>query len=262
MGARRDDSDGPAAGGGGGGGVQSIDRVVAILSVFSRARPVAGISEIARLTGLSRGTTHRLVAALTSHGVMAQVPDSPAYSLGPRLLTLGDVARSQLSLERQSVPVMTRLRDDTGETVGLHVLDAEPSRRTIAQVESLQPLRRTYTDLGAPRPPHQGAPGKVLLAFAPAARRSLAREQLAGDPAALAELDTQLDEVRADGYAISLEERVPGVVAIAMPVFDHTGAVAALSVSIPAVRAGRNELVALVPVLRDAVERLSDRLGR
>ena len=258
MGTRRDDSDGPATG----GGVQSIDRGVAILSVFSRARPVAGISEIARLTGLSRGTTHRLVAALTSHGLMAQVPDSTAYSLGPRLLTLGDVARSQLSLETQSVPVMTRLRDDTGETIGLHVLDTEPSRRTIAQVESLQPLRRTYTDLGAPRPPHQGAPGKALLAFAPPARRSLAREQLVDDPAALAELDEQLDAVRADGYAISLEERVPGVVAIAMPVFDHTGAVAALSISIPAVRAGRAELVALVPVLRDATEQLSKQLGR
>ena len=260
MGTRGDDSDGPAAGNG--GGVQSIDRAVAILSVFSRARPVAGISEIARLTSLTRGTAHRLVAALTSHGLMAQVPDSTAYSLGPRLLTFGDVARGQLSLETQAVPVMTRLRDDTGETVGLHVLDAEPSRRTIAQVESQQPLRRTYTDLGAPRPPHQGAPGKALLAFASPARLALAREQLAVDPAALAELDTQLHGVRADGYAISLEERVPGVVAIAMPVFDHTGAVAALSVSIPAVRAGRAELVALVPGLRDAVDQLSARLGR
>lgn len=258
MDTRGDGADGPAAG----GGVQSIDRVVAILSVFSRARPVAGISEIARLTSLSRGTAHRLVAALTSHGLMAQVPDSTAYSLGPRLLTLGDIAREQLSLETQSVPVMTRLRDETGETVGLHVLDAEPSRRTIAQVESLQPLRRTYTDLGAPRPPHQGAPGKVLLAFAASPRLALARAQLADDSATLAALDEALDRVRADGYAISLEERIPGVVAVAMPVFDHTGAVAALSVSVPAVRAGRDELIALVPALRDAVEELSGRLGR
>lgn len=254
---RRDEADGPAAG----GGVQSIDRAVAILSVFSRARPVAGISEIARLTSLTRGTTHRLVAALTSHGLMAQVPESTAYSLGPRLLTLGDVARGQLSLETQAVPIMTRLRDHTGETIGLHVLDAEPSRRTIAQVESLQPLRRTYTDLGAPRPPHQGAPGKALLAFTSPGRLALAREQLADDTAALAQLDEQLARVRADGYAISLEERVPGVVAIAVPVFDHTGPVAALSVSIPAVRAGRDELVALVPELRQAAEWLSDRLG-
>ncbi|WP_226350730.1 IclR family transcriptional regulator [Pseudonocardia sp. ICBG601] len=206
MEARRDDAGEQATG----GGVQSIDRAVAILSVFSRARPIAGITEIARLTGLTRGTTHRLVSALASHGFMAQAPGSTAYSLGPRLLGLGEVAREQLSLESQAVPIMTRLRDRTGETVGLHVLDAEPSRRTIAQVESQQPLRRIYTDLGAPRPPHEGAPGKALLAHVDPGRLAAARGRLAGDPSAQERLDRQIEQVRHDGYAISLEERVPG----------------------------------------------------
>jgi DNA-binding IclR family transcriptional regulator len=255
--ARRDEAGEQATG----GGVQSIDRAVAILSVFSRARPIAGITEIARLTGLTRGTTHRLVSALASHGFMAQAPGSTAYSLGPRLLGLGEVAREQLSLESQALPIMTRLRDRTGETVGLHVLDAEPSRRTIAQVESQQPLRRIYTDLGAPRPPHEGAPGKALLAHVAPDRLAAARARLAGDTSAQERLDRQIEVVRGDGYAISLEERVPGVVAVAVPVFDHTGAVAALSVSVPAVRAGRDELVGFVPMLRAAADELSARLG-
>ncbi|WP_224392341.1 IclR family transcriptional regulator [Pseudonocardia sp. ICBG1293] len=257
MEARRDDTAEPNSG----GGVQSIDRAVAILSVFSRARPVAGISEIARLTGLTRGTTHRLVSALASHGFMAQAADSTAYSLGPRLLGLGEVAREQLTLESQAVPIMTQLRDRTGETVGLHVLDAEPSRRTIAQVESQQPLRRIYTDLGVARPAHEGAPGKALLAHAAPERLALVRRRLADAPSAQERLDRQIEGVRRAGFAISLEERVPGVVAVAMPVFDHTGAVAALSVSVPAVRAGRDELVGFVPVLREAVDELSARLG-
>ncbi|MBO4236448.1 MULTISPECIES: IclR family transcriptional regulator [Pseudonocardia] len=256
MEARRDEAGEQATG----GGVQSIDRAVAILSVFSRARPIAGITEIARLTGLTRGTTHRLVSALASHGFMAQAPGSTAYSLGPRLLGLGEVAREQLSLESQALPIMTRLRDRTGETVGLHVLDAEPSRRTIAQVESQQPLRRIYTDLGAPRPPHEGAPGKALLAHVAPERLAAARARIA-DPPAQERLDRQIEVVRGDGYAISLEERVPGVVAVAVPVFDHTGAVAALSVSVPAVRAGRDELVGFVPMLREAADELSARLG-
>lgn len=244
------------------GKVQSIDRAVAILQVFSRARPIAGISEIARLTGLTRGTTHRLVTSLTTHGLLTQVPGSSTYSLGPLLLSLATMAEDQLSLETQARPVMTWLRDQTNETVGLHVLDAEPSRRTIAQVESLQPLRRTYTDLGSPRPPHQGAPGMALLAFTDAKGLNAARDQLSEHPDILAQLDQRLIHVRESGYAISLEERVPGVVAIAMPVFDHTGLAAALSVSIPTVRAGRDELVQLVPLLSEAVDRLSTSLGR
>jgi len=244
------------------GGVQSIDRAVAVLSVFSRSRPVVGISEIARQTGLTRGTAHRIVSALASHGLVVQVPESTTYSLGPRLLSLAENAREHLSLETQARPVMAWLRDRTAETVGLHVLDATPSRRTIAQVESRQPLRRTYTDLGAPRPPHQGAPGKVLLAHADRALRAdvvaaIARE----DEGAARALAAELDEVATRGWAISLEERVKGVVAVAVPVRDHTGVVGALSVSAPAVRAGAEELREMVPVLEEAGRRLSLRLG-
>ncbi|MFD2396877.1 IclR family transcriptional regulator [Prauserella oleivorans] len=216
-------------------GVQSIDRAVAILTAFSRARPVIGISELAKHTGLSRGTTHRLVSALAAHGMLAQVPDSSAYSLGPRLLGLSEAARDQLSLDVQARPVMTWLRDRTGETVGLHILDSLPSRRTIAQVESLQALRRTYTDLGAAKPPYQGAPGKLLLAHAPEdVSAGVLAELERSDADIAARLKDEFADIRRDGYAISLQERVPGVVAVAVPVWDHTNAVvAALSVSVP-----------------------------
>lgn len=249
------------------GGVQSIDRAVALLSVFTPERPVAGLSDIARLTGLSRSTAHRLLTALSAHGLVQQAPHSTAYSLGPRVLGLADTARRHLTRDRQAEPVMTWLRDQSGETVGLHVLDETPARRTLAQVESTQPLRRTYTDLGAPHPAHQGAPGKVLLAFAPEALRrvALGRRLTSPDGARVLRPDAlraELEQIRADGYAISLEERVVGVVALAVPARDHTGEVTtALSISIPAVRAGRDELVALVPTALQAARTLSARLG-
>lgn len=243
-------------------GVQSIERAAAILGVFSKTRPVMGISEIARQTSLTRGTTHRLITALVRHGLLTQVPDSSAYSLGPWLLSLADNAREQLSLENQARPVMTRLRDATDETVGLHILDATPSRRTIGQVESHQALRRTYTDLGIAIPAHQGAPGKILLAYADAGIRSKVFDTLAqSEPQAAAQLRAELAEATTRGYATSLEDRVKGVVAMAMPVFDHRGLVGALSISIPSIRAGLDELLGLVPVLRKATDELSERLG-
>lgn len=249
------------------GGVQSIDRAVALLSVFTPERPVVGMSQIARLTGLSRSTVHRLLAALAAHGMVQQAPHSTSYTLGPRLLGLADTARQHLTRERQAEPVMTWLRDESGETVGLHVLDETPARRTLSQVESTQPLRRTYTDLGSPRPAHQGAPGKVLLAFAAEEVRQsvLSRRLTSPDGSRVIrpqELRAELDEIRTQGYAISIEERVLGVVALAVPARDHTGDVtAALSISIPAVRAGRAELVALAPLALHAASTLSARLG-
>jgi len=248
-------------------GVQSIDRAIRILSAFTRERPIAGVSDLARLTGMSRSTVHRLLAALSAHGLVQQLPGSTTYALGPRLLTFAETARGHLTLDRQAEPVMTWLRDQSGETVGLHVLDDTPARRTVAQVESTQALRRTYTDLGAPRPAHQGAPGKVLLAFADEElRQRVFRSRLmvadGKTRVSLPEFRQELDRIVEKGYALSLQERVVGVVALAVPVYDHTGRVAAaLSISIPAARAGLDELEALAPVAIEAAKTLSYRLG-
>ena len=248
-------------------GVQSIDRAVRVLAAFTPERPIAGVSDIARLTGMSRSTVHRLLTALAAHGLVQQLAESPTYSLGPRLLSFAETARGHLTLDRQAEPIMTWLRDESGETVGLHVLDATPARRTVAQVESTQALRRTYTDIGAPRPVHQGAPGKVLLAYADEALRQkvLRSKLIAADgetvvPAAT--MRAELEGIRERGWAMSLQERVVGVVALAVPVYDHTSRViAALSISIPAARAGRAGLEALAPVAMSAARTLSARLG-
>lgn len=251
----------------GGQTVQVIDRAVAVMSAFSPQRPVASVSQIAASTSLSRSTVHRILASLAKHGLIVQVPNSTDYCLGPRLLAFADTARQRLSLELQAGPAMAALRDYTGETVALHVMDATPARRTLAQVESVHPLRRTYTDIGAPLPPHQGAPGKVLLAFADEELRERVlagdlRSAITGTKLDAAELRDELAKIRAGGYALSLEERVPGVVSLAVPVLDHTAkVVAALSVSIPAVRAGRAELEALAPRAREAAAELSAQLG-
>jgi len=248
-------------------GVQSIDRAVALLASFTRERPIAGVSELARLTGLSRSTVHRLLSTLSNHGMVQQLSGHTAYSLGPRLLTLAETARGHLTLDRQAEPVMTWLRDRTSETVGLHVLDAGPSRRTVAQVESTQALRRTYTDLGSPRPAHLGAPGKILLAFADEELRqrilsSPLRRADGRTPVPVSELRAELARIVERGYATSVEERVRGVVALAVPVRDHTGlVVAALSVSIPAARAGLPQLEATAPLALEAATALSHRLG-
>lgn len=247
--------------------VQVIDRAVAVMSAFSPQRPVASVSEIAASTSLSRSTVHRILASLAKHGLIVQVPKSTDYCLGPRLLALADTARQRLTLELQAGPAMTALRDYTGETVALHVLDETPARRTLAQVESVHPLRRTYTDIGVPLPPHQGAPGKALLAFAEESLREQVlagelRSAITGTKLDASALRDELAEIRSVGYALSMEERVPGVVSLAVPVRDHTASVvAALSVSIPAVRAKRADLEALAPRAREAADELSAQLG-
>lgn len=247
--------------------VQTIDRAVGLLSAFSAARPVASVSYLAEATGLTRSTAHRLLSSLVEHGLVVQLPDSTDYCLGPRLLGLADTAKSQLSLELQAEAAMRALRDFTGETVGLHVMDEIPMRRTIAQVESTKPLRRTYVDMGSPIAPYLGSPGKVLLAFADSevVEKVLAgdlRDGVSGVRIDPDDLRAELAQIRSDEYAVSLEGRVVGVASIAVPVRDYSGrAVASLSVSVPSVRADATSLIALAPRIFDAALELSRQLG-
>ena len=137
------------------------------------------------------------------------------------------------------MPVLRVLRDDTGETAAVHELLPSGQRVVLDQVESHHQLRRTYTEFGIPVALPLGAPGKALLAFLPLERQ---QEVLAGhleqvlpqtitDPVVLA---AQFAEIRARGFALSMEERTPGIRSVAAPVFGYSGQVAGcLSVSGP-----------------------------
>lgn len=237
------------------------------MSAFSSARPIASVSELAMATNLTKSTAHRILNTLVQHGLIVQVPKTTNYCLGPRIMSLAEVARLHVSLEMLAEPTMTGLRDYTSETVALHVLDGTPMRRTVSQVESTLPLRRIYTDVGVPIPPHQGAPGKVLLAFSPeeTQRRVLSRDLRDAVTHTRIDPDTlrqELSSVHEDGYAISIEGRVIGVVGVAVPVFQHDGTVvAALSISVPSVRADETKMRELVPRLVQGANEISRQLG-
>lgn len=247
--------------------VQSFDRAVAILDTFSAERPELGVSEIARSTGLSRSTVHRLLTTLRRHELVQQVPDSTDYALGPHLLRLAQVASSNVNLQKAALAVMTELRNLCNETVGLHARLGPFTRTVLDQVESSQPLRRIYTEIGSAIPIYQGAPGKVMLAYSP---DELQEEILAGKLEAATErsitdpqrLRNELKRVRKLGYALSFEERVPGISTIAVPIANHTGAViAALSVSGPSTRVDRKRLLECLTHAAQAAQRVSTSLG-
>lgn len=228
---------------GGRNGVQSIDRAVAILRCFDAHHAALGISEIARITGLSTSTTHRLLGAMTGNRLLAQATDK-RYRVGPLMVQLGRSGAVPSSLRGAAVPVMVALRDEVDETVGLHELLPSLERVVIDQVESRQELRRHYTDIGVPIALVHGAPGKSILstmtwaAQVAALERGIEQvtERTVTDPVALA---AELAEARRRGWAGSDSERTPGIRAVAAAVFDHTGkAVGSLGLSVPTVRMG------------------------
>jgi DNA-binding IclR family transcriptional regulator len=248
-------------------GVQAIDRAAAILRCFCRpGTRELGISEIARATGLATSTTHRLLSALQHNRLVRQTAHR-RYALGPLFGQLARVDIGTTSLCDLALGPMRELRDLTDETVGLHELLPSGERTVVEQVESRQPLRRTYTELGEPIPLPYGAPGKAMLAFIPYAARERALtgplEQVTSvtitDPDVLRK---QLGRIREKGYALSFAERTPGIRTVAAPIFGHADrVVGCLSLSGPETRMPRQRMDELAAQVCRTAWAVSEALG-
>jgi IclR family acetate operon transcriptional repressor len=246
-------------------GVQSIDRAVAILRCFDGRKPELGISELARSTGLSTSTVHRLLRAMQENHLVRQT-GTKRYGLGPLLLQLANSGAMPRTLREAALPFMTDLRDEFDETIGLHELHGD-HRIVAAQVESHQELRRTYTDIGVPIRLAYGGPGKAILSVLPADERErhLAKpiEPITAsttvDPAMI---ERELEVTRARGYAASKGQRTVGIYAVAAPIFDHTQkVVGALGASVPDVRMTAERADKIGSRVRDVTWQLSTALG-
>ncbi len=227
-------------------GVGVLDKAVGILAFLSAGGP-ATLVGVVEGTGLSRPTAYRLLSALESHHLV--VRDGGRYSLGLRLLGWGNKAAGT-NLVDVARPVLTALRDETGESAQLYVREGE-DRVCVAAVERATGLKTTVA-VGAVLPLVRGSAGKVLLAWA----------EDRGRWVDLVENST-LEEVRRQGWAESVAEREEGVASVSAPVFDGSGGMvsAAVSVSGPIARLGYRPGERLAGMVVAAAREIEKTLG-
>ncbi len=146
--------------------VRAVDRALDILLCFSRSESGLSLSEIAREVGLHKSTVHRLLTSMLNKGFVRKHPGSDKYLLGWTVLELIHNVYQSDELSTVVLPVMTRLRDITSETVSLYIRSGN-ERIRIQAVESLEPIRNVAS-IRKTYPLYIGASGKVLLAYADA----------------------------------------------------------------------------------------------
>ncbi len=233
-----------------GEGVRSLERGVELLFRLAAHPEGVGLQQLARETGCSKSTVHRLLATLQSLSLVEQDGRSRLYLPGRRLAELAP-AGAEPDLRRLALPVMRQLRDETEETVTLHLIEGG-SHVVVEQVESEHEIRR-INPIGQPVPLVAGATARAILAFLPPAERP----SLDGGPS-----EAELRRVRVQGYSLSAGERLAGGTAMSAPVFDRSGRLcAALSVSGPRFRFTLARARGCAPALTAAARRISAALG-
>ncbi|MFW6081406.1 MAG: IclR family transcriptional regulator [Desulfosalsimonas sp.] len=218
--------------------VQSVERALKILTLFSHRQPVLGISELSRLMDLPKGTVHGLTRTLVEHGFLKQDEQTRKYRLGLKIHELGIVLSGTLELNQKAAGPCHQLSRRTGLLSRIGIWDGGSVVITLNTHPNPMPVL-----------PHQVGPrihaycsgiGKAILAFLDeqTLESYLSRTTItAFTPSTITskkQLMEDLKATRARGYSIDREEAVQGLGCIGAPIFDRQGEVAgALSLSGP-----------------------------
>lgn len=210
-----------------------VGKIAAITEVLATANGSIGLSEIARLSCVSKSTTYRLLGDLVTWGIVERNADR--YRLGGHLYDLGLRAPARRRLRDSALPFMEDLFVASGHTVHLAVLDVD-ELLYVERITGHQSVP-TPSHVADRMPLHCTATGKILLAFSPpelfnaVVARGLERRtnQTIDDPDALA---IELAEIRRVGISLERDELVDGFSSIAAPLHALAGPIAgAISVT-------------------------------
>ena len=230
--------------------VQAIERASLILDVLGQSSQGISVKELSAKVCLPKGTTHRLLSSLAYFGYVQQDSRTRHYSLGFKLVELGNCLLNQLDLRTEAKPFLADLAKTTQETVHLVILDKNEVLY-IDKVESDDNPSglRMASRVGSRTLAHSCAVGKVLLAhlseeeldeFIQGAGLPKITENTISDPVRLKE---HLKLVRSQGYVIDDEENEKGIRCVAAPIRNEIGrVVAATSISGPAIRITRKRI--------------------
>jgi IclR family acetate operon transcriptional repressor len=240
--------------------VQSVERALELLERIADAGGETTLSDLADSSGLPLPSVHRIMRTLVQTGYARRQP-SRRYSLGARLIRLGDTASQALGA--WATPYLAELTRATGETANMALLDGDQIVY-VAQVPSPHAMRM-FADVGRRVDAHASAVGKALMAHLSRDAVTAMLTRTGMHPHTERTITTinamhrELAQVRELGYAVDDSEQDLGVRCYAVVVPDAPSN-ATISISGPEGRMARIAVDEVIPFMQDVARKLSAEL--
>jgi IclR family transcriptional regulator, pca regulon regulatory protein len=226
---------------------------LAVIRAFTRDHAALNLSDIARSARIPAATARRCLLTLEELGYVTR--SGRQFLLRPKVLELGAAYLESMNIEQLTKNHLEELARNTSDSAALCVLDGVEI--VYVARASVRTLLRLEAHVGSRFPAHATSTGRVLLAgvsverlrhYFDTARIEPLTERTVTDPARLRAL---IEDCRRAGYAVVEDELAYGVIALAVPVFDHQGrVVAALNSS------GHSRRTTKTKLLRDRLSML------
>ena len=204
-------------------GIQSLETGIALLKALVLAARPMKLRDIAAGGRMSASKAHRYLVSLSRAGFVAQGPGDAEYRLGPYALEMALACLNSLRPVKLASEVLETVSREIGLTAAIAAWGNHGP--TIVRIEESSHAVTMNVRAGTVVPLTRSASGLVFAAFMP---RHLVEPFLAAElrPAQRAEFEETIARVRATGVGAVVQKLVPGADALAVPIFDHRGAVA------------------------------------
>ncbi|MEP6719893.1 MAG: IclR family transcriptional regulator [Variovorax sp.] len=242
-------------------GIQSIEVGGELLRALVHTGRPMPLKDLARDAGMTAAKAHPYMVSYGRLGLIEQDDTTGHYALGPLALQLGLIGLQQANPIQIATPLIDALARQIGHTVALAVWGDRGA--TIVRIAESAASVHVSLRHGTVFSLANTASGRLFGAYLDPleVKRLLADEREHGAPS-WKDFEVLLREVRAHGISRSEGEIVPGVSAMAAPVFDHTGRIVLAIAAIgPAGIFDTAWDGALAEALRACGDAVSQRLG-
>lgn len=215
--------------------VQAAETCLAVLKALTTLGGRASLTAIGAAVDESPAKVHRYLASLMAEGLVEQDRGGTQYALGSEAIRVGLAAMRQSDPIRVAEPALLHLRETLQVTSFVAVMGnlgpvivrfEEPSLPVTVNVRVGSVMSMLWS-----------ATGRAFFAFMDDRRQvdELGQQELEQTPAAKRALLSKKDplnslraEIRAAGCASIRDINLPGISAVAAPVYDYTGHVVAV----------------------------------
>lgn len=201
----------------GNGPADLLYRGLRLLEILAGMEQPASLLDITRKAGLSKASTYRTIRALQEQGFVDHI-GREGYRVGSRSVALGALIGPRPDLLKRAMPILIKLASVVTETTTLHIRSGQHRILVIGAEPQTNPHRRKV-HVGERSPLTSGASGLAILSFLPepeSARIIQAHVRVRDRET----INTEMDVVREDGYALSFSANHVGLNGIGAPVID------------------------------------------
>jgi IclR family transcriptional regulator, KDG regulon repressor len=244
-------------------GAQSFSRSIGVLQLIADAEQPLSRAALMQKCALTRPTLYRIIASLEAEGLIEAAGEN-RYRLGGRLVSLARMALARNDVRSVAAPVLSQLRDATGETAHLAVRSGN-ELVYIDKIESHQAVRMA-SSIGTRVAMHSTAVGKAYLGAMPPREADALIDTLDLVPVTKytrtgrKALKTAVSKARKQGFVLDEQENELGIVCFGAAICEAVGRpIASVSVSIPLFRVGAATRYS--DPLLEAVTSISRQLG-